>query len=143
MRISKYGVKLIIPAVACIIICFSAFMFFGGAPLENAETKSTEQGNILIAGVNVKSVISDSYLLNDTNADWEQSNAEVIAQYTDSESKTDTFVVLMELKNDYVNMTGMRKIIYQYNEQSDKWEPGSVSKIKCLTMEPLSEPLTE
>ncbi|MDD2189583.1 MAG: hypothetical protein PHV71_03235 [Eubacteriales bacterium] len=139
MRISKYGVKFIIPAVVCIIICLSAFMFFGDELLENDEAGNIEQENILIAGVNTKSVISDNYLLNDTYADWEQSNVEVIAQYTDVESKTDTFVVLMDLKNDYVNMTGMRKIIYQYNEQSDKWEPGSVSKIKCLTMEPLIE----
>lgn len=97
----------------------------------NAEGEKTS-----IVGVDDNSVISDKLLLSDTHTDWQQSKVKVIKHNTDEETRTDTVVVLMELKNDYVNMLGTKEIVYNYNELTGEWEPESVSKINCLSMEP-------
>ena len=109
-----------------------------GLNLENGEngTDNTEGEKTSLVGVDNDSVVSDKLLLSDTHTDWKQSKVKVLKHNTDEGTGTDTVVVLMELKNDYVNMTGTKEIVYHYNEQTGEWEPGSVSKITCLSMEP-------
>ena len=89
------------------------------------------------AGVSNKKVLADPNLFAEIPSDWKHSKVKVIEHFTDVKAGTDTIVVYMEIRNAYVNMTGTKEIVFQYNDHTRKWESvGPASKITCLSIEP-------
>lgn len=112
----------------------------GGWKLDEVKPYNVEGEKASAAGVSNKTVLDDPNVFADMPTDWERSKVKVIEHYTDVKAGTDTIVVYMELKNDYVSMTGTKEIIYQYNEQTKKWEStGPASKLTCLSIEPVGQ----
>src|SRR5690606_6447074 len=91
-----------------------------------------------VAGVDNETVIHDDKIFNDLTANWKYSNVKVLEHFTDVREGWDVVVVYMELKNEYVNMTGTKEVLYQYDDQTDKWDAISVSKLTALSSEPVS-----
>ena len=112
----------------------------GGWKLDEVKPYNVEGEKTSVAGVDNKTVINDKSFYNDISSDWKHSKVKVLEHYTDAKAGTDTVVVYMELENSYVNMTGTKEITYQYNEQTKKWEAGPVSKLTCLSIEPVKTP---
>lgn len=94
-----------------------------------------------VAGVDNKIVINDKNLYTDISSDWKHSKVKVLEHYTDVKAGTDIVVVYLELENEFVKMAGTKEIMYQYNGQTKEWEPIAVSKLTCLSIEPVSEQL--
>ena len=87
----------------------------------------------------IKLLLTIKIFTTDISSDWKHSKVKVLEHYTDVKGGTDTVVVYMELENSYVNMAGTKEIMYQYNGQTKEWEPGPVSKLTCLSIEPVNE----
>lgn len=93
------------------------------------------------AGVDDSIIIRDKSLYADIASDWKRIRVEVLEHNTDAGAGVDTVVVYLELENSYVNMAGTREIQYRYNEQTGTWDAEPVSKIVCLSMEPVQSAL--
>jgi hypothetical protein len=115
----------------------------GGWKLDKVKHYNVEGEKTSVAGVKNKEVLSDVNLFAGIPEEWERSKIKVIEHYTNLKAGTDTVIVYMELKNDYVYMTGTKEITYNYNKNSKAWESeGAASKLTCLSIEPLTEPQT-
>lgn len=112
----------------------------GGWKLDEVKPYNVEGEKTSVAGIDNEVVLKDKNLYNGISSDWKHSKVKVLEHYTDVKEGTDIVVVYMELENTYVNMTGTKEIMYQYNEQTKKWETGAVSKLTCLSIEPVSKP---
>ena len=110
----------------------------GGWKLAEVKPYNVEGQKTSVAGASNKKVLDDPNVFAGMPSDWKYSKAKVIEHFTDIKAGTDTIVVYMEIKNDYVNMTGTREIIFKYNDDTKKWESiGPASKITCLSIEPV------
>lgn len=110
----------------------------GGWKLDAVKPYNIAGEKISVAGVENEIVINNKNLFADFPPDWKHSNVKVLEHYTDVKAGTDTIVVYMELENDYVNMTGTKEILYQYDEDTKEWVAGPVSKLNCLSIEPVN-----
>jgi len=113
----------------------------GGWKLDEVKPYNVGGEKTSVAGVDNKIVMNDKNLFTDISSDWKRSKVKVLEHYTDVKAGTDIVVVYMELENEFVNMTGTKEIMYQYNGLTKEWEPGAVSKLTCLSIEPVSEQL--
>jgi len=111
----------------------------GGWKLDEVKPYNVGGEKTSVAGVDNKIVMNDKNLYTDISSDWKHSKIKVLEHYTDVKAGTDIVVVYMELENEFVNMTGTKEIMYQYNEQTKEWESGAVSKLTCLSIEPVNE----
>lgn len=112
----------------------------GGWKLDEVKPYNVEGQKTSVAGVENKKVLSDENLFAGIPEEWERNKIKVIEHYTNVKAGTDTVIVYMELKNDYVHMTGTKEITYSYNKDSKTWESeGPASKLTCLSIEPLTE----
>jgi hypothetical protein len=110
----------------------------GGWKLDEVKPYNVEGAKSSVAGVDNKTVIADPNIFTDISSDWKHGNVKVMEHYTDLKAGTDTVLVYMELENSYVSMTGTKEITYHYNEGTGKWETGDVSKLTCLSIEPVA-----
>ena len=113
----------------------------GGWKLDAVKPYNVGGEKTSVAGVDNEIVMNDKSLYTDISSDWKHSKVKVLEHYTDVKAGTDIVVVYLELENDYVNMAGTKEIMYQYNEETKEWETGPVSKLTCLSIEPVSEQL--
>lgn len=111
----------------------------GGWKLDEVMPYNVGGEKTSVAGVDNEIVISDKSLFTDISSDWKHSKVKVLEHYTDVKAGTDIVVVYLELENEYVNMAGTKEIMYQYNEKTEEWDPIAVSKLTCLSIEPVSE----
>lgn len=98
-----------------------------------------KEQELIKAGMDNQIILSDKNLYADITPVWSENKIKVQEHQTDLVTGTDTVILYLELKNDYVNMTGTKEVTYQYNEETGDWEQGTVSKIKCLTVEPINK----
>lgn len=92
-------------------------------------------------GVDSKTVVADENLYYDVPSDWTYNNVKVIAHNVDMEAGTDRVVVYMELKTQYVYLSGTKEITYQLDSKTGKWKStGPASKLACLSIEPIAIP---
>jgi len=116
----------------------------GGWKLDSVNPYNVPGEKTSVAGVGNKKVADDPNLFADIPSEWKHSKVRVVEHFTDVKAGTDTVVVYMELKNDYVYMTGTKEIVYQYNDSTGKWESvGPASKLTCLSIKPVNNPSTE
>ncbi|HYE68493.1 MAG TPA: zinc ribbon domain-containing protein [Anaerovoracaceae bacterium] len=113
----------------------------GGWKLDTVKPYNVGGEKTSVAGVDNEIVMNDKSLYADISSDWKHSKVKVLEHYTDVKAGTDIVVVYLELQNEYVKMVGTKEIMYQYNEETKKWEPGPASKLTCLSIKPVSEPL--
>ncbi len=111
----------------------------GGWKLDEVNPYNVGGEKISVAGVDNKIVMNDKNLYTDISSDWKHSKIKVLEHYTDVKAGTDIVVVYMELENEFVKMAGTKEIMYQYNGQTKEWESGPVSKLTCLSIEPVNE----
>ncbi len=112
----------------------------GGWKLDKVEPYNVEGQKTSVAGVDNETVIRDDKVFSDIGSNWKHSNVKVLEHYTDVKTGTDVVSVYMELENEYVNMTGIKEILYQYNDETKQWEAIHVSKLTALSIEPVSLP---
>jgi hypothetical protein len=115
----------------------------GGWKLDEVEPYNVQGQKTSVAGVDNKTVLADPNIYNDISSEWEHSNVKVMEHYTDVKSGLDFVVVYMELKNDYVKMTGTKEVAYKYNDDTKKWEAVQISKLTALAIEPVKAAPTE
>lgn len=113
--------------------------FIGGWKLDSVKPYNVSGQKTSVAGVSNKTVLADKKIFMDIAPDWMQSNVKVLEHYTDLKAGTDTVVVYMELENSYVNMAGTKEVTYLYNDETKEWEAGEISKMTCLSIEPVAE----
>lgn len=107
-------------------------------PEEPAKVFTAEEEKIINTGIDEAAVLNDKGLYTTAvSPDWTYGSIKIEEHHTDVRTGTDTVVVYLEMENKYVKMTGTKEITYRFNEQTDQWEAGPVSKITCLTIEPV------
>lgn len=95
-------------------------------------------------GVDNKTVVADENLYYDLPSDWTYDKVKVIAHNVDMEAGTDRVIVYMELKTQYVYLTGTKEITYQLDSETGKWKStGPATKLACLSIEPIAIPSQE
>lgn len=110
----------------------------GGWKFNQAVRYNVEGEKEPVAGVKNDVVINETYFKDTVPEGWKIKSMRVEDHFMDAKAGTDTVVVFMKVKTDYVIMEGTSELTYTFNETTHQWEPtGKPSKLNVSYMEPI------